>query len=56
MYVFFKTWFTIKADRRAVTALECGLIAAVIAGIAVVGISAIENSLDSQIIVLATKV
>lgn len=56
MYAFVKTWLEIKADRRAVTALEYGLIAAVIAGVAVVGFSAIGTSLNTQLNLLANKI
>lgn len=56
MYEFVKTWLEIKADRRAVTALEYGLIAAVIAGVAVVGFSAIGTSLNTQLNLLANKI
>lgn len=56
MYQFIKTWLELNADKRAVTALEYGLIAAVIAGVAVVGFSAIGTSLNTQLNGLANKI
>jgi Flp pilus assembly pilin Flp len=55
MYQFVKLWLEFKTDRRAVTALEYGLIAAVIAGVAVVGFTTIGTSLNTQLNLLANK-
>jgi pilus assembly protein Flp/PilA len=44
MYEFVKTWLELKADRRAVTALEYGLIAALIAAAIVGAVSGLGNN------------
>jgi Flp pilus assembly pilin Flp len=41
-------WLTLKADRRAVTALEYGLIAGVIVATIAVGFAILANDLSSQ--------
>jgi Flp pilus assembly pilin Flp len=48
MLEFAKTWLEIKFDRRAVTALEYGLIAGVIVATIAVGFSLLANSLSSK--------
>jgi len=42
-----KTWLGIKSDNRGVTALEYGLIAAVVAIVMVAGASTLGNKLSS---------
>ena len=44
----FKTWLQLKADRRAVTALEYGLIAALIAVAIIGGATQLGNKLNTQ--------
>jgi Flp pilus assembly pilin Flp len=41
-------WATIKADRRAVTSLEYGLIAGVIVATIAVGFATLANALSTQ--------
>ena len=41
-----KTWFGIKSDNRGVTALEYGLIAAVVAVVMVAGASTLGTNLN----------
>jgi pilus assembly protein Flp/PilA len=48
MIVFLKTWLELKTDKRAVTALEYGLIAAVVAAVMVVGATTLGTSLSSR--------
>ena len=43
-----KNWTGFKSDKRGVTALEYGLIAAVVAVVMVVGASTLGNKLSSQ--------
>ncbi len=43
-----KTWLGLKSDRRGVTALEYGLIAAVLATVVIGGFSFLGNSLNNQ--------
>jgi pilus assembly protein Flp/PilA len=47
MYSFIKTWLALNSDKRAVTALEYGLIAAVIAGVTATAFSGIGTHLNS---------
>jgi len=56
MMAFLKTWIALKTDRRAVTALEYGLIAAVIAAVMVVGASTLGTNLSSKFVTLAGTV
>jgi Flp pilus assembly pilin Flp len=44
MYTFIRGWLELKVDRRAVTALEYGLIAAAVVAVGLVGMNAIGNS------------
>jgi pilus assembly protein Flp/PilA len=48
MIEFANTWFQLKRDRRAVTALEYGLIAGVIVASIMVGFSVLANSLSQS--------
>jgi len=55
MYNYIKTWIALKSDARAVTALEYGLIAAVIAGVVVAGYSSLGTSTSSTLNTLNGK-
>ena len=46
MIEFLKIWLELKVDRRAVTALEYGLIAALIAVAIVSGVTALGSSIN----------
>jgi Flp pilus assembly pilin Flp len=48
MIEYAKTWLGLKFDRRAVTALEYGLIAGVIVATIAVGFSLLANSLSAK--------
>jgi Flp pilus assembly pilin Flp len=48
MIEYAKTWLEMKLDRRAVTALEYGLIAGVIVATIAVGFSLLANSLSNK--------
>ena len=48
MIEYVKTWLELKLDRRAVTALEYGLIAGVIVATITVGFSLLANSLSKS--------
>jgi Flp pilus assembly pilin Flp len=48
MIEYFRTWAILKLDRRAVTALEYGLIAGVIVATIAVGFSLLANSLSDK--------
>ena len=45
-----RNWFAITVDRRAVTALEYGLIAGLIVATIAVGFSLLANSLSTQFV------
>ncbi len=53
MIEFVKLWIELKTDKRAVTALEYGLIAAVVGAVMVVGASTLGTSLSGKFSVLA---
>jgi Flp pilus assembly pilin Flp len=48
MIEYAKTWLEMKLDRRAVTALEYGLIAGVIVATIAVGFSALSGALSTK--------
>ena len=48
MLQYAKLWFGLRADRRAVTALEYGLIAGVIVATIAVGFSLLANDLSHE--------
>lgn len=48
MYAYLKLWFALKNDRRAVTALEYGLIAALIAGVIISSVSYLGTNISSM--------
>ncbi len=48
MIYFLKTWLELNTDKRAVTALEYGLIAAVVAAVMVVGATTLGTSLSTK--------
>jgi Flp pilus assembly pilin Flp len=45
MYEYIKTWLELKTDKRAVTALEYGLIAAAVVAVGLAGFSVIGTNL-----------
>ena len=55
MYDYIKTWIALKTDTRAVTALEYGLIAAVIAGVVVVGYTTLGTTISTTLTTLNGK-
>ena len=48
MTLYLLTWLHVKVDRRAVTALEYGLIAGVIVATIAVGFGSLSNSLSTK--------
>jgi Flp pilus assembly pilin Flp len=48
MIVYLSVWLHVQADRRAVTALEYGLIAGLIVATIAVGFSLLANGLSSR--------
>jgi pilus assembly protein Flp/PilA len=47
MAEYLKTWLELKADRRGVTMLEYGLIAALIAAVCVGAVSTLGNTIST---------
>ncbi len=47
MYAYLKSLLALKSDRRAVTALEYGLIAALIAGVLITGVASFGTDLKT---------
>lgn len=47
MLVFLRTWLCLKTDRRAVTALEYGLIAALIAGVLIAVVATLGTNIST---------
>ncbi len=47
MYEYIKTWLELKTDKRAVTALEYGLIAAAVVAVGLAGFSSIGTKLSN---------
>ena len=47
MFLYLTTWFRIKSDRRAVTALEYALLASVIVAVIMVGFGQLGSSLSA---------
>jgi pilus assembly protein Flp/PilA len=55
MYEYIKTWVELKTDRRAVTALEYGLIAATIAAVVVGVFTTMGTNLNSTLTNISSK-
>ena len=51
-----RTWDALKADRHGVTALEYALIAALVAGVLVVGVTSVGTNLDTTFTTLAANI
>lgn len=56
MFEYVKVWLLLKADRRAVTALEYGLIAALIATAIVGGVNALGSGINKTFTDLGSKI
>jgi len=56
MFAYLMTWMQLRTDRRAVTALEYGLIAALIAGVIVTAVALVGTNLTSTFSTLGALV
>ena len=56
MVEFLKMWLELKTDRRAVTMLEYGLIAALIAAVCVGAVTTLGNTISTQFSAIATSI
>ncbi len=55
MYEYCKTWLELKTDKRAVTALEYGLIAGVLVAVIIAGFGVLGNNLSNKFTATAAK-
>ena len=56
LYEFLKLWMEIKTDRRAVTALEYGLIAGLVAVVIIGAVTSLGRNLSDKFSTIATDV
>ncbi len=56
MIEFIKTWLELKVDRRAVTALEYGLIAALIAVVIIGAVTTLGKNLSTTFTTIGTAI
>jgi pilus assembly protein Flp/PilA len=56
MYAYLRTWLPLKNDRRAVTALEYGLIAALIAGVIITAVATLGTDISATFTKVGTAV
>jgi pilus assembly protein Flp/PilA len=56
MFEYFNAWAQLHIDRRGVTALEYGLIAALIAGVIVTAVALVGTNLTNTFTTLAGKI
>jgi pilus assembly protein Flp/PilA len=56
MIEYAKTWLELKVDRRAVTALEYGLIAALIAVVIITAVTTVGTNLTRTFNTIAAKI
>jgi Flp pilus assembly pilin Flp len=54
MIQYAKTWLELKLDRRAVTALEYGLIAGVIVAVITLGFTSLATALSDKFVTIGT--
>ena len=55
MSLYLLTWLQLKFDRRAVTALEYGLIAGVIVAVILLGFRGLANSLSTKFVSIGSS-
>jgi pilus assembly protein Flp/PilA len=55
MCAYLKLWFVLKNDRRGVTALEYGLIAALIAGVIITAVATLGTNISTVFTNLGTE-
>lgn len=55
MYEYLKTWLELKTDRRAVTALEYGLIAALIAAVIITALTSLGSNVSTLFTTISGK-
>jgi pilus assembly protein Flp/PilA len=55
MSLYLLTWLQLKTDRRAVTALEYGLIAGIVVAVIVLGFKGLANSLSTKFVSIGSS-
>lgn len=55
-YAFLKIWLAFSTDRRAVTALEYGLIAALIAGVLITSVTLLGTDIAAKFTTIAGRI
>jgi pilus assembly protein Flp/PilA len=55
MIEYVKTWLELKTDKRAVTALEYGMIAALIAAVIVGTVATLGQSINAALLTISGK-
>ena len=55
MYEYIKTWLELKTDKRAVTALEYGLIAGVVVAVGLASFGTIGTNLAAKFTTIGAK-
>jgi pilus assembly protein Flp/PilA len=56
MNAFLRNWLRLKTDRRGVTALEYGLIAALIAGVIITAVATLGTNIKTTFTSLGTEI
>ncbi len=56
MFVFIRSLISLKSDRRGVTALEYGLIAALIAGVIITAVTTLGTDIEATFTKIGTAV
>jgi pilus assembly protein Flp/PilA len=56
MYTYLTVWLALKRDRRAVTALEYGLIAALIAGVIITAVTTLGTNISATFTAIGNAV
>jgi pilus assembly protein Flp/PilA len=54
MFEYARTWFALRFDKRGVTAMEYGLIAALIAVVIITAVTNIGTALETKFTAIAT--
>ncbi len=56
MHAYLRLWLALKTDRRAVTALEYGLIAALIGGVIIAGATTLGTDINALFVKIGGQI
>jgi pilus assembly protein Flp/PilA len=56
MFAYLMTWMQLQTDRRAVTAIEYGLIASLVAVVIIVAVTAVGTHLTTAFTTISTSI